>query len=321
MSTVASALQRRSTPQYLAPQASYPVPMSNFSNEVSERSYYEASHVGGHRERTQSAVRGYTPPGGRGGRGGGSGDGGPGDGGGGQDEPGGGRQSDIDIWDGYGGAGGLGGRGGPGGIGGDPEDLVKFLTSGWLNLTVVTQPDMRSLIKHPALRNIIAAIAREAMDEVMIEMRQAMERKVWEKMDVHLNPLAKNTAAYSLNQLTAMDEPQMDAYNGFAPKIGARRTDIDGDVPDGPDGPVGPSHCLPVVAIDFNSASFLKVDLKVSSTAWYSSGLRRMEPTGLSACDMSFNLDRTKMGSQTSYYPPDFPLTCCYWEDMGEELE
>ncbi|KAJ6548458.1 hypothetical protein B0H19DRAFT_1074317 [Mycena capillaripes] len=256
MSTVASRLQRRSTPQYLAPQTSYPVPMSNFSNEVGcdihshhcplERSYHEASHVGGHLVKGAATVksvidharrRGYTPPGGRGGRGGGSGDGRPGDGGGGQDEPGGKRQSDIDIWDGYGGAGGLGGRGGPGGIGGDPEDLVKFLTSGWPNLTVVTQPDIRSLIKHPALRNIIAAVAREAMDEVMIEMRQAMERKVWEKMDVHLNPLAKNTAAYSLNQLTAMDELQMDAYNGFAPKIGARRTDIDGD---GPDGPVGP---------------------------------------------------------------------------------
>ncbi|KAJ6548446.1 hypothetical protein B0H19DRAFT_1265282 [Mycena capillaripes] len=234
--TFAPALQRRSPLQYLnAPQPSYPLPMTNLSNEANERSSYEASYYGGQRERTQrNTGRTTSPPGGgRGGGGGGSGYGGLGDGRFGEENPRGGPGGpDIDIWGGKGGDGGAA-RGGPGGIGGDPEDLVKFLTSGWLNLTVVTQPDMRSLIKHPALRNIIAVIAREAMDEVMIEMRQAMERKVWEKMDVHLNPLAKNTAAYSLSQLTAMDELQIDAYSGFAPKIGVRRIDIDGDGPDG----------------------------------------------------------------------------------------
>ncbi|KAJ7874204.1 hypothetical protein B0H14DRAFT_2569380 [Mycena olivaceomarginata] len=42
---------------------------------------------------------------------------------------------------------------------------------------------MRSLLKHPALRNIIAAIAREAMEELMEQMRADMDRKKYRRIE------------------------------------------------------------------------------------------------------------------------------------------
>ncbi|KAJ7802640.1 hypothetical protein B0H14DRAFT_3488279 [Mycena olivaceomarginata] len=188
--------QRRTSPQY-APQASRPVPMSNLSNETGERSYSESYYAGQRQEhmqtstmRSPSAVRGG-PGDGRGGPGGGSGGG---SGGGGPDDGDDNPRGGLDLIV-------------PGGgvSGGDPSDLINFLTSGWLNLTVITQPDMRSLLKHPALRNIIAAIACEAMEELMEQMRADMERKVWDKIETHLNPLARNTAAYVLVEPTHGD--------------------------------------------------------------------------------------------------------------------
>ncbi|KAF7362842.1 hypothetical protein MVEN_00634000 [Mycena venus] len=187
----------RGTPGYAAPQ---PVRPANLASEVSGQQSF-SSYESGQRS-TFGSYR--TENGAFGGRGGG----GSGDDGSGGDGPGGGRGDLVPS-----------GGGGPGG--GDPADLIEFLTSRWLKLTVVAQPDLRGLLTHPVLRNIIAAIARDALTEVMNQMREAMESQVYKQMDLHLKPLAKKSAAYSLSELTTMSPAQITDYNTFAPSIRA----------------------------------------------------------------------------------------------------
>ncbi|KAJ7930977.1 hypothetical protein B0H13DRAFT_1858211 [Mycena leptocephala] len=134
---------------------------------------------------------------------------------------------------GSGGAGPLVGRDpgdltAPGGDGGDVAELMRLLSTGWLNLTVVTQPDMSKLINHPVFRNIISSIAHSAMQVVaqMVQsaLQQSMEQAqvtINQQMTERLSPLARPMPAYSLSQLTMMDQSHIDAYNPFAHQIGA----------------------------------------------------------------------------------------------------
>ncbi|KAJ7195280.1 hypothetical protein B0H12DRAFT_1245618 [Mycena haematopus] len=166
----------------------------------------------------------------------GSGDDGPGGGysddGAALDEgPGGGRGESGDLVP-SGGSGGGGGR--------DPADLINFLTSRWMKLTVIAQPDLRGLLTHPALRNIIAAIASEALAEVMKQMQKNMEFQVNKQMDEQLSRLAKKRAAYSLSELTTMSPAQIGQYNTFAPAIKAPLIEGDEDDDTGSAGAQGP---------------------------------------------------------------------------------
>jgi ketopantoate reductase len=109
-----------------------------------------------------------------------------------------------------------------------------------LKLTVIAQPDLKSLLMHPALRRLIMDIALQAsqlataealaqMQEEMRRMQEKMQSRMDESMrvnitktmEIELNPLARNSAAYSLGELTRMKRKQIVAYNGFAPAIGA----------------------------------------------------------------------------------------------------
>ncbi|KAF8180688.1 hypothetical protein K438DRAFT_1976511 [Mycena galopus ATCC 62051] len=119
-------------------------------------------------------------------------------------------------------------------------DLIEFLTSQLLKLTVVAQPDLQSLLTHPALRRLIMDIAlqashmatTDALAQMQAEMQRmqeqmqnwmedAMRLSITKTMDIELNPLARNSAAYSLGALTRMKRKQIAAYNSFAPEIGA----------------------------------------------------------------------------------------------------
>ncbi|KAJ7111040.1 hypothetical protein C8R44DRAFT_985647 [Mycena epipterygia] len=130
---------------------------------------------------------------------------------------------------------------GPGGEPGEQRiDLIDFLTSQLLKLTVIAQPDLKSLLMHPALRRLIMDIALQASHlattEALAEMQQEMQRmqekmqswmeesmriNITKTMEIELNPLARNSAAYSLGELTRMKRKQITAYNSFAPEIGA----------------------------------------------------------------------------------------------------
>lgn len=114
------------------------------------------------------------------------------------------------------------------------------MTSQLLKLTVIAQPDLKSLLMHPALRRLIMDIALQAsqsattqalaqMQEEMQMMQEkmqswmdeAMRINITKTMEIELNPLARNSAAYSLGELTRMKRKQIAAYNSFAPEIGA----------------------------------------------------------------------------------------------------
>jgi hypothetical protein len=97
---------------------------------------------------------------------------------------------------------------------------------------------MKSLFgPNSELRKIFAEIAEaameeamtKAMEEAMARMRSTMKAKVFEQMDLLLNPLAKDTAAYSLSQPTRMKRKQIAAYNNFGLEIGAPAVADDDD--------------------------------------------------------------------------------------------
>ncbi|KAJ6548447.1 hypothetical protein B0H19DRAFT_1265283 [Mycena capillaripes] len=151
--------------------------------------------------------------------------------------PGRGRDYDVDEPDA--GPGPLISRGG-GEPGEQRIDLIEFLTSQLLKLTVIAQPDLKSLLMHPALRRLIMDIALQAsqlattdaldkMQKEMLEMQakmqnwmsDAMELNIAKRMEIELDPLARNSAVYSLGALKRMRRNQIAAYNSFAPEIGA----------------------------------------------------------------------------------------------------
>ncbi|KAF8151106.1 hypothetical protein K438DRAFT_1778878 [Mycena galopus ATCC 62051] len=204
--------QRRSPTQgYAAPQGVRPVNMASEASGQQTFSSYESSQrrtfAGSRSEKGEFGGPVGGPPG----------RGSPGDGGPGDDGPDGGPGGDL-VPSGGGGFGG-----------GGPDDLIDFLTSRWLKLTVVAQPDLRGLLRHPVLRSVIASIARDALTEVMNQMREAMESQVQKQMDFHLKPLERKSAAYSLSELTTMSPTQIIDYNTFAPSIKAQPIGGDDD--------------------------------------------------------------------------------------------
>ncbi|KAJ6494533.1 hypothetical protein C8R45DRAFT_1073022, partial [Mycena sanguinolenta] len=116
-------------------------------------------------------------------------------------------------------------------------DFAEFVSSArWMNLTVITQPDMRSFFRDPTFQKVISRIAHRAIEEVMSQIKEEMigaveqavikisaesRRFVDSEMDT-LVKKATRTASYTgLRQLTMMGPKQRVAFNHFAPTISA----------------------------------------------------------------------------------------------------
>ncbi|KAF7326771.1 Cyanovirin-N domain protein [Mycena venus] len=119
----------------------------------------------------------------------------------------------------------------------DPAFTEMMSSAAWMNVAVITQPDMRGFLTNPAFQETIKGVARRAVEEVINEMREEMSRAVEkavtqvsiraeEHVQYEMQSLTKratliNTAAYSgLGGLTVMSHEQRRAYNVFAPTIG-----------------------------------------------------------------------------------------------------
>ncbi|KAJ7808524.1 hypothetical protein B0H14DRAFT_3761696 [Mycena olivaceomarginata] len=119
----------------------------------------------------------------------------------------------------------------------DPAFTEMMSSAAWMNVAVITQPDMRGFLTNPAFQETIKGVARRAVEEVITEMREEMTRAVEravtqvsiraeEHVQYEIQTLTRratliNTAAYSgLGGLTVMSHEQRRAYNTFAPVIG-----------------------------------------------------------------------------------------------------
>ncbi|KAJ6601922.1 hypothetical protein DFH09DRAFT_1270787 [Mycena vulgaris] len=119
----------------------------------------------------------------------------------------------------------------------DPAFIELMSSAGWMNVSVITQPDMRGLLASPAFQATIRSVAQRAVDEVISEMREEMTKAVQkavamvsvrseEYVHYEMEGLTRratlvNTAAYSgLGNLTLMSQEQRRAYETFAPYIG-----------------------------------------------------------------------------------------------------
>ncbi|KAJ6453781.1 hypothetical protein C8R45DRAFT_1038859, partial [Mycena sanguinolenta] len=118
----------------------------------------------------------------------------------------------------------------------DPELAELMSSANWMNFTVITQPDMRSFLRNPAFQKAISKVARNAVEEVMKQMRskmmEAVEKSIAEVTEesnefvqTEMETLVKKatrTAAYTgLGQLKLMQLDQRRAFNVFAPHISA----------------------------------------------------------------------------------------------------
>ncbi|KAJ7210396.1 hypothetical protein GGX14DRAFT_542956 [Mycena pura] len=119
----------------------------------------------------------------------------------------------------------------------DPGFIELMSSAAWMNVAVITQPDMRGFLTNPAFQESIKSVARRAVEEVISEMREEMSRAIEkavsqvsmraeEHVQYEIESLTKratlvNTAAYSgLGGLTVMSHEQRRAYSSFAPVIG-----------------------------------------------------------------------------------------------------
>jgi hypothetical protein len=118
----------------------------------------------------------------------------------------------------------------------DPAFTELMSSAGWMNVAVITRPDMRGFLTNPAFQASIKKVAQRAVEEVISEMQEEMSRAVEkavamvsarseEYIQYEIQSLTKratliNAAAYSgLGQLTVMSDEQRLAYNTFAPHI------------------------------------------------------------------------------------------------------
>ncbi|KAJ7145548.1 hypothetical protein C8R44DRAFT_845046 [Mycena epipterygia] len=111
-------------------------------------------------------------------------------------------------------------------------------SAGWMNVAVITQPDMRGFLTNPAFQGAIRAVAQRAVEEVMHEMREQMtlavekavtmvSAKSEEYVQWEMETLTKkatmvtaSSAAYSgLGNLTVMSHEQRHAYSAFVPQF------------------------------------------------------------------------------------------------------
>ncbi|KAJ7088256.1 hypothetical protein C8R44DRAFT_892795 [Mycena epipterygia] len=109
-------------------------------------------------------------------------------------------------------------------------------SAGWMNVAVITQPDMRGFLTTPAFQGAIRGVAQRAVEEVMHEMREQMSLAVekavtmvsakseeyvqWEMetLTKKATMITASTAAYSgLGNLTVMSHKQRHAYDTFVP--------------------------------------------------------------------------------------------------------
>ncbi|KAJ7450776.1 hypothetical protein FB451DRAFT_1285098 [Mycena latifolia] len=119
----------------------------------------------------------------------------------------------------------------------DPDFIDLISSAGWMNVAVITQPDMRGFLTNPAFQSTIKAAAQRAVEEVISEMREemslAIEKAVTkvsamsqEFVEIEMRTLTRkatltNSAAYSgLGHLKVMSHEQRHAYSLFAPHIG-----------------------------------------------------------------------------------------------------
>ncbi|KAJ7440194.1 hypothetical protein FB451DRAFT_141994 [Mycena latifolia] len=109
-------------------------------------------------------------------------------------------------------------------------------SANWMNLTVITRPDMRSFLKNPAFQNAISSVAQRAIDEVMNQMKEVMalaveeavamvsaksEEYVQREMETLIKMATKSAANTGLGRLKMMQLEQRRAFNAFAPHISA----------------------------------------------------------------------------------------------------
>ncbi|KAJ7229370.1 hypothetical protein C8J57DRAFT_1534513 [Mycena rebaudengoi] len=116
----------------------------------------------------------------------------------------------------------------------DPAFSELMSSTNWMNFTVVTQPDMRRFLAHPAFQAAISGVARRAVEEVMNQMKavmaEAVEQAVMQvsaqsqeyvqnEMETLIKKATKTAAYAGLGQLKLMETHQKRAYNRFAPTI------------------------------------------------------------------------------------------------------
>lgn len=120
-----------------------------------------------------------------------------------------------------------------------PEDpaFSRFMSEGnWMNLTIVTKPDMSSFLEDAAFRNAVSGVARRAVENVMLDTQFMMEtivkkslEAIREQAEFHIEKemqrlitAAAIDAAYSnIARLTMMGIDEKQAYNLFASRINA----------------------------------------------------------------------------------------------------
>ncbi|KAJ7267090.1 hypothetical protein C8J57DRAFT_1326601, partial [Mycena rebaudengoi] len=127
------------------------------------------------------------------------------------------------------------------------EAFTELMSSAnWMNFTVITRPDMRSFLSHPAFQNAIRSVAQRAVDEVMTQMKTVMtlaveeavaivsarsEEYVQDEMETLIKMATKSAACSGLGQLKMMQLEQRRAFNTFAPYISAPSISIHEEPP------------------------------------------------------------------------------------------
>ncbi|KAF7378122.1 hypothetical protein MSAN_00236500 [Mycena sanguinolenta] len=138
------------------------------------------------------------------------------------------------------------GDSGPG-FGPVDSDFSEFMAApnDWMNLTIITQPDMRTFLGHPRFQKVVSGVAHRAVGEAMVEMQyvmqqmaqQMVQQMVGEAMAMvrrrstlhierEMNQLVKtaavHTAAYSnVDGFRLMQAGAIPPYNAFAAQIKA----------------------------------------------------------------------------------------------------
>lgn len=122
----------------------------------------------------------------------------------------------------------------------DAEFTELMASASWMNVAVITNPDMRAFLTNPTFQRTIKAAAQRAVEEVINEMQEAMSLAVAnavamvshrseEYVRYEMESLTKRATLFNAgpaycgpHQLTMMSDVQSHAYKAFAPYIAPR---------------------------------------------------------------------------------------------------
>ncbi|KAJ6480341.1 hypothetical protein C8R45DRAFT_351733 [Mycena sanguinolenta] len=140
------------------------------------------------------------------------------------------------------------GGSGPG-FGPVDSEFSGFMASpnDWMNVTIITQPDMSTFLGHPRFRKVVSGVAQRSVDEAMSNMQHVMQQMaqqmvqhmvaeamtmVRSRSTLHIEQemdqlvrtaAAQAAAAYSnVNGFRIMQPEAIQPYNTFAAQINAR---------------------------------------------------------------------------------------------------